>query len=49
MENFKDRHEIHGLIIGALVGLFTKSPVKGAIVGGSLYLYMSQYGHEMPK
>lgn len=45
---FKNMHSLHGLIIGVMVGLYTRSPVAGVVTGVALYAYMAKFGHGLP-
>ena len=39
---------MHGALAGLVVYAVTGKPLPALVVGGSLYLYMSAYGHGLP-
>lgn len=53
MEDLKNNHLLHALLIGGTVSMLTKNGSKnfllyGASAGGGAYAYMSKYGHGTP-
>ena len=45
---FATFHPAHGALAGLAVYAITGKPVPSLVVGGSLYMYMSVYGHSLP-
>lgn len=48
MKDLKDLHELHGLLMGACIYLISGNIKYGVVTGGTLYLFMSKYGHSLP-
>jgi TRAP-type uncharacterized transport system substrate-binding protein len=46
--NFATFHPAHGALAGLAVYAITGKPLPAIVVGGSLYAYMSIYGHTLP-
>ena len=46
--DFASFHPMHGALAGLAVYALTGKPLPALTVGGSLYLYMSAYGHGLP-
>ena len=46
--DFASFHPMHGALAGLAVYAQTGKPLPALAVGGSLYLYMSAYGHGLP-
>ena len=45
MDAFSTFHPMHGALAGLAVYAVTGKPLPALVVGGSLYAYMSVYGH----
>jgi len=48
MDSFATFHPAHGALAGLAVYVATGKPLPALVVGGSLYYYMSLYGHSLP-
>ena len=46
--DFSTFHPMHGALAGLAVYALTGKPVPALVVGGSLYAYMTVYGHNLP-
>ena len=46
--DFSTFHPMHGALAGLAVYAVTGKPLPALVVGGSLYVYMSVYGHGLP-